>query len=144
MQRLDKLIVAIIHRAFHRRAETELGIVFSLVDDFVQIDKCAAAKEQDVGCVKLIALLIGVLSSALRGNVGNGAFDDFEKCLLHAFAAHVTSYGHILAFLCDFVDFVDINDADFCAFEISVGGLDELEKDVFNVFTHKTCLGGRG
>ena len=144
LQRFDKFVVAIINRSFHRRAEAELRIVFSLVDNLVQINERTAAKEQNVGCIELIAFLIGVLSAALRRHVCNRSFDDFEQCLLHALTADVARDGHVFALLCYFVDFVDIHDADFRSLQITVCGLNELQKNVFDVLADVTCLGKRG
>ena len=53
----------------------------------LQADERSAADEEDVGGVDGGELLVRMLASALRRNVGHGAFKNLEQGLLHAFAA---------------------------------------------------------
>src|SRR5262249_17257262 len=91
--------------------------------DLFEAYKRAAADEQDVGGIDGRELLVGVLASALRGDVGDGAFQNLEQRLLHALTADVASDGGILILAPDLVDFVDIDDAGLGAAYIAVGGL---------------------
>ena len=55
-------------------------------DDLVETGKGAAANEQDIAGINLQEFLLRVLAPALRRDRGDGAFDQFQKCLLHALA----------------------------------------------------------
>ena len=85
-----------------------------------------------------------MLAAALRRHGGNGAFHDLEQRLLHAFARHIASDGGIVGLARNLVDFVDIDDAALGAFDIVVGGLQQLENDVLDVFTDITGFGQGG
>ena len=70
-------------------AEAERRGILALLHYLVESDKRAAADEQYISRVYPQALLLGVLSAALRGNVCNGAFDYFKERLLYALARDV-------------------------------------------------------
>ncbi len=84
-----------------------------------------------------------MLASTLRWHIGNGAFEQFEKRLLHAFTRNISCDRDILRGLADLVDFVDVNDAALCALKIEVGSLEQFEKEVFNILADLACLGER-
>ena len=56
-------------------------------------------------------LLVRVFAAALRWNGRNGTLDQFEQGLLYAFAGYVARDRRVLAFTCDFVDLIDVDDA---------------------------------
>ena len=90
------------------------------------------------------ALLIRVLSAALRRNVGNCTLDYLEQSLLNALTAYITGDGHILRLSCDLVDLIDINDASLGSLDIIISRLNKSEKHVLNVIANVTCLGKGG
>jgi len=55
----------------------------------LQADKRAAADEQNVGGVYRGELLVQMLAAALGRDIGDGAFQNLEKRLLHAFARDI-------------------------------------------------------
>jgi len=71
-----------------------------------------------------------------------GAFDDFEKSLLNAFATNVFA----MACFCgaDLVDFVEADDATFCGCDIVVRGCEESLDADLGVFAYVTGLGEGG
>ena len=85
-----------------------------------------------------------MLAATLRGNAGNRAFHNFQKRLLHAFARHVACDRRIVGLARNLVDFVDIDNAALRALNIVIGRLQQLQNDVFDVFTHITGFGQRG
>ena len=124
--------------------EADLPLAQALADDVFEADERAAADEEDLRGVHLDVLLLGMLAAALRGDVGDGAFEHFEQGLLHAFAADVAGDGDVAGGFADLVDFVDVDDAALGGFEIVVGVLQELEEDVLDVFTDVAGFGERG
>ena len=85
-----------------------------------------------------------MLSSALRGDAGDGTLDDFEQRLLHTLAADVARNGHVLALSRDFVDFVDVDYTDLRFFDVAVRRLNEFEQDILDVFADIARFGERG
>ena len=116
----------------------------ALADDLFESDKCSAADEEDVAGVYLDVLLLGMLSSALWGHVGGGAFEHFQQGLLYAFAGDVSGDGDVLACLADFVYFVDVKDAALGGFDIEIGGVEELEQQILDVFADVAGFGQCG
>ena len=113
-------------------------------DDVFQADEGAAADEQDVGRVHLDVLLLGMLAAALGRHVGDGAFEHLEEGLLNAFARDVAGDGDVVVGLADLVDLVDVDDAALGGFEVEVGGVEELEQDILDVFADVAGLGEGG
>ena len=68
-----------------------------------------------------------------------GAFDDFEKSLLDAFATDVFA----MACFCgaDLVDFVEADDATFCGCDVVVRGCEESLNADLSVFANVAGLG---
>ena len=79
---------------------------------------------------------MGVLPSALGGDVGHGALQNFQKRLLHALAGHVTGDGSVLALPGDLIHLIDVDDAPLGQLHIVVGGLDQTQQDILHVVTH--------
>ena len=103
--------------------ETKPRALTTLLYNFFDTDKRAAANKQNVGRIDGDRLCLRMLSAALRGNLGDGAFKNFEQRLLYAFARHVTRDGHVFRLFGDFVDFVDVNYSAFGTFDVVVGSL---------------------
>ena len=113
-------------------------------DDVVEADERAAADEQDVRGVDLDVLLLGVLAAALRRDVADGAFEHLEQGLLHAFAGDVAGDADVLAGLGDLVDFVDVDDAALGRLDVEVGGVQQLQQQVLDVFADVAGFGQGG
>ncbi len=88
--------------------------------------------------------LVGMLAAALRRNVGDGAFQNLQQRLLHAFARNIARDRRILVLAADLVDFVDIDDALLALLHVAIGGLQQLQDDVLDVFAHVPGFGQRG
>src|SRR3954469_16410849 len=112
-------------------------------DDLLQPRERAATDEEDVGGVDLQELLLRMLAATLRRNRCHGAFHDLQQGLLHALAGHVAGDGGIVRLAADLVDFVDVDDASLRPLDIVVGGLQQLENDVFHVLADITGFGQR-
>ncbi len=103
-------------------------------------DKRSAADEQDVARIDLNELLVRMLASALGRHIGDGPFDELEQRLLHPFARDVAGDGRAVALTADLVDFIDVDYATLGSLHIVVCRLQELEDDVFDIFTDVSCL----
>jgi hypothetical protein len=65
--------------------------------------------------------------------------------LLHAFTGNIAGDGGVLVFFGDFVDLVDVDDALLGLLDVAIRGLQQLQDDVFDVFTDVAGFGeGRG
>ena len=85
-----------------------------------------------------------MLASALRRNVGDGAFQNFQQRLLHAFAGNIARDRRIFVLAADLIDFVDVDDAGLGAAHVAVGRLQQLEDDVLDILAHIAGFGERG
>ena len=63
------------------------------LDDLFQAHKRAAADKQNVGRINADVFLLGMFAAALRRNIADSAFQDFQKRLLHAFAGDIARDG---------------------------------------------------
>jgi hypothetical protein len=106
--------------------------------------KAPPTDKEDVGGVDLEELLLGVLAAALGGDVRGGALDDLQERLLDALAGDVAGDGGVLALAGDLVDLVDVDDAALRALDVMVGGLEEADDDVLDVFADVAGLGEVG
>ena len=81
-----------------------------------------------------------MLSSTLRRNTCNSAFQNFQKCLLYTLSGNITSDGNILGFTCDLVDLIYINNSVLCSVNIIISSLNDFQKNILNIFTYISCL----
>src|SRR5207248_1665521 len=125
-------------------AEAEAVLAGAAGDDVLQPDEGAAADEEDVGRIDLDVLLLGMLAAALRRDVADGAFQHLEQSLLDALAAHVAGDADVLRGLGDLIDFIDVDDAALGRLDVEIGGVQELEQEVFHVLADVARLGQRG
>src|SRR5580698_672312 len=106
-------------------------------------DESASADEQDVGGVHRREFLVRMLAPALRRNVGDGAFENLQQRLLHAFARNVAGNRRILVLAADFVDLVYIDDPLLAALNVPIGILKQPEDNIFNIFADIAGFGQR-
>ena len=85
----------------------------------------------------------GCLRAALRRNVGDRAFQNLQQGLLHAFARNVAGDGRVFVLLRNLVDLVDIYDALLRLLDVSIGGLQEFQNNIFYVLTDVAGFGER-
>ena len=85
-----------------------------------------------------------MLAAALRRHIGNSSFEDLQQGLLDTFAGDIAGDGDVFGLAGDFVDFVDVDDADLSPFQIIVCRLIEAEQDIFHVIAHITGFGNGG
>ena len=130
--------------AFGVGFEAEGLLADAAADDLLDADEGSAADEEDVGGVNSGKFLVRMLAAALRWNVGDGALEDLEQGLLDAFAGDIAGDGGVLVLAADLVDFVDVDDAGLGAGYVAVGGLEQLEDDVLDVFADVAGLGQGG
>src|SRR5262249_39650996 len=102
------------------------------LDDLFQADERAATDEEDVRRIDLEELLVRVLASALRRDVGDGPFEDLQQRLLDALTRDVAGDGGVLVLAADLVDFVDVDDALLALLDVAAGGLQQFEDDVLD------------
>ena len=106
--------------------------------------ECTAADEEDVACIDVDVVLVGMLSAAFWRDVDNGAFEQLEQSLLYAFAAYVAGDAGVVLLACYLVYLVDEDDASLCCGQVVVGHLQQSGQDAFHVFAHVACLGEDG
>src|SRR5450432_2941368 len=106
--------------------KAERAAAGALFNYFLKPDESAATDEENVGGVDGSKFLVRMLAAALWWNVGDGALQNFEQGLLHAFAADVAGDRRVFVLLGDLVDFVDIDDALLSFLHVAVGGLQKL------------------
>ena len=85
-----------------------------------------------------------MLAAALGRHVGDGAFENLQQRLLHAFTRDVAGDRRILVLAADLVDFVDVDDALLRLLDVATGGLQQLQDDVLDVLADVARFGERG
>ncbi len=110
----------------------------------IQSSEGAAHDEQHVGGVDLDEVLMRVLATALRRHRRRRALQDLEQGLLDALARHVAGDRRVLALSSDLVNLVDVDNAGLGLLHIEIGGLDELEQNVFDILADIAGFGQRG
>src|SRR6185436_6403947 len=80
----------------------------------------------------------------LGRNVGDGALENLEQCLLHAFAGDVARDRRVFVLATNLVDFVDVDDPLLRALDVAIGCLQKFQDDVLDIFTDVAGFGQRG
>src|SRR5262249_19019583 len=125
------------------RPETDGLLPRALLDDVVEAHERPPADEEDVRGVHGNEVLVRVLATALRGNVGDRPLEDLEERLLHALARDVPRDRRVLPLAGDLGDLVDVDDAALALLDVVARGLEELEDDVLDVLAYVAGLGQR-
>src|SRR5713226_8670696 len=142
---LENLDVAAVRRGrLDVSVEAERPLAGTALDNFFQPHKGASTDEQDVGRVHRSEFLMGMLATALRRNIGDCAFQNLQQSLLDAFPGDIARNRRVFVLLRDLVDLIYIDDALLGFGYISVGRLEQLEDDIFDVLSDVACLGQRG
>ena len=129
---------------FRDGSESHLGGAEAFADDVFQPDESAAHNEEDFFRIDADVFLLRVLAASGGRNIADGAFNDFQQSLLHAFPGDVSRDGDILCFASDFVDFIHVDDALFRFRYVKVGRLEQAQDDVFHIFPYVTGFRQRG
>ena len=124
--------------------EAHALVAHAIGDDLIQTHKGTAADEQDVGRVDLQQLLLGMLAAAGGRNAGHRALKNLKQRLLNALARNIAGNGEVLGLAGNLVDLVHVDNAHLSALNVTIGSIDELEKDVLHVLAHIAGLGERG
>jgi hypothetical protein len=127
-----------------RRAKAKHLLSYAAFDDLVETLEGPPADKQDVLGVDLDVLLLWVLPTSLRGNVGHRPLDDLEQSLLHALAGDISGNGGVLALPRDLVDLIDVDNAVLGIDQIEVGRLQQPHQDVLDIFSDVARLGETG
>ena len=109
--------------------------IHPLFNDLIQTIKCSSADKEDIRSIDLNKLLMRMLAATLRRYIGDGAFQQFQQCLLNTFAGNIASYGSVLTFTGDLIKLIDIDNALFRTFHIKISCLQELKENILHVFT---------
>ena len=81
-----------------------------------------------------------MFTSTLRRNACNCTFKDLQECLLYTFTGYISGDGCVLGFTCDLVDLIDVDDTVLRTFDIIICCLNDLQKNVLNIFANITCF----
>ena len=73
-----------------------------------------------------------------------GPFEHFQQGLLDAFAGDIAGDADVLGGLGDLVDFIDVDDAALGRLDIEVGGVEQFEQQVLDVFADVAGFGEGG
>src|SRR6516225_7293038 len=84
-----------------------------------------------------------MLPATLGRHVGDRTFENLEQRLLNAFTTDIAGDGGVFVLLGDLIDFIDIDNALLGLLDITIGRLEQLEDDVFDVFPDVARLGKR-
>ena len=119
-------------------------VAHAVGDDLIQTNEGTAADEQDVGRIDLQQLLLGMLAAAGGRNACHRALKNLKQRLLNALARDIAGDGEVLGLAGDLVNLIHIDDADLCALNVAIGGVDELKQDVLHVLANIAGFGKRG
>src|SRR5690554_761792 len=96
--------------------------------------KSTSSNKKDIFGIYFDKLLIWVFSSSFWWNIYYCSFQKLQKCLLNSLSRNISSNRWIVAFSCDFVNFINKHNSSFGFFNIIIGCLQKSGKDAFNVF----------
>src|SRR5699024_1795838 len=112
----------------------------SALDDFIHTVECSAEYKEDVFRIYLDGLLVRVFSAALWRYTCSRAFQNLEQRLLYTFTLNISCNGCVLAFTCNLIDLIDVDDSLFRTLYIKVCSLDQTQKNVFYIISDIACL----
>ena len=127
------------------KAHGDIALLEALGNDLLDADECAADDEEDVFCVDLDGRRLGVLALAARRELDDTALKHLEKRLLDALVTGVSGDGIVRAgFACDLVEFVEVDDAVLCLFDVFVRRIVEVADGDLDIRADEARLGETG
>ena len=114
---MDRLVVHLLLLITHYTG------VEARANDTLDAVKGTSADEENLLCIDLDKLLLGMLATAIRGDVDDTPLEQLEKALLHPLATHITGDGRVVAFARYLVNLIDEDDATLCGCYIVVAVL---------------------
>ena len=105
---MDRLVVHLLLLITHHAG------VETRTDDALNAVKGTSADEEDLLRIDLDKLLLGMLATAIRGDVDDTPLEQFEKALLDPLATHITGDGGVVALARYLVNLIDEDDATLC------------------------------
>ena len=103
--------------------------------------ECTTADEQDVACVDVYIVLVGVLASTLWRHVHHCSLEQLEQSLLHTLTAHVACDARVVCFARYLVYLVDEDDASLRCLHVVVSHLQQAREYALHVLAHVSRLG---
>ena len=119
----------------HVGPESHRALSGALSDDLVQAHEGSAADEQNIRRINFDEFLLGMLTPTLRRHTARRAFDQFQERLLHALTRHIAGDGRAFGLAADLINFINVNDPRLRARHIEIRRLQQLQHDVFYIFT---------
>ena len=77
-----------------------------------------------------------MFAPALRRHGCNRTFHNLQQCLLHPFARYIAGDRRVVGLAGNLVDLVDIDNAALRTLNIIVGGLQQLQNDILDIFAN--------
>ena len=77
-----------------------------------------------------------MLASTLRRNIRDRAFENFQECLLHAFAGHIPRNRRVFILAANFVNFVNVDNSLLRQFDFTIRRLQQFENNIFDIFAN--------
>ncbi|OAV65007.1 hypothetical protein Barb6_03019 [Bacteroidales bacterium Barb6] len=100
-----------------------------------------ATYKKDILCIYRNCLLVGMLATALRRDVHDRTFQQFQQSLLYTLPAHVTGDRGVIPLAGNLVKFINKDDAALGSRHVIVGNLQQAGQQTFNVLSHITGFG---
>ncbi len=122
-------------------AEPERFLAHSAGNDLLQPHERSAADEQNVRRIYRSELLVWTLASSLWRNIRDRTFQNLQERLLDALARNIAGNRGILVLAPDLVHFVDVDNASLGSADVPIGGLQQLQDNVFDVLADVARLG---
>ena len=126
--------------ALHRGVKANGRLVCPGLNDLIQTVKGTAADEEDIAGVHGNGLLLGVLSAALRGHIGNRTLQNLQERLLHTFAGNIPGDGSVFALSGNLIHLINVNDSPLSQLHIKVSRLQQTNQDILHVVAHIACF----
>ena len=101
---------------YHLRIQTHGDFLFYTV-------KSTATNEENIFRVDGYHFLVGMFTTALRGDIHDRPLEQFQQSLLYTFSADIASYRRVISFSGNFVNFIDKYNTSFGRIHIIIRNL---------------------
>ncbi len=85
-----------------------------------------------------------MFAPALRRHIGHRPFQNLQQRLLYALTGDIAGNRRVLVLAANLIDLVDVNNSLLALLHVSVGGLQQLQDDILDVFPDVSGFGQGG
>ena len=134
----DKIGLTLIKTLSNMRVKPDTLLTDTIRNNLIETNKGSTTDKEDVGGVNVDKFLLRMLAAACWRHARFSSLQNLQERLLNSLTGNISGNGEVFCLTSNFVNLVDVNNANLRALNVSVSRRDEFQKNVFNILANIT------